>query len=321
PAKASAPRLGATLDHIVEEAVAHDEVPGAVLLVGHQGRILHRRAYGARALVPEREPMTLDTIFDLASLTKVVATTSALMKLMERGQLRLNDRVARYLPEFGAGKQEGKDQVTLRQLLTHTAGLAPIPQGLEGASGADAVLHAIYHGSLVAPPGARFLYSDSGFIVLGEVVRRLSGRPLDEFVAQEVFAPLGMSETRFRPPEEWIPRIAPTEDIDQQEGAKTGLAKGHILRGVVHDPRARAMGGVAGHAGLFSTAADLAIFCRMLLGKGRAVNGMHIFSAATVHKMTVVETPPWSPTLRGLGWDIDSVYSAPRGELFPLGSY
>ncbi len=265
--------------------------------------------------------MTLGTIFDLASLTKVVATTSAVMKLMEQGQLRLNDPVARYIPEFAAGKQEGKGQVTLRHLLTHTAGLAPIPQLSEGATGADTVLRAIYGGSLVAPPGARFLYSDSGFILLGELVRRLSGRSLDEFVAREIFAPLGMSQTRFRPPAEWIPRIAPTEEMDLPEGAKAGSGKGHVLRGVVHDPRARAMGGVAGHAGLFSTAADLATFCRMLLAEGRAVDGKRIFSAATVHKMTVPQTPPWSPTLRGLGWDIDSAYSAPRGELFPLGSY
>jgi uncharacterized protein YbbC (DUF1343 family)/CubicO group peptidase (beta-lactamase class C family) len=321
PTKTSASHLGVTLDRIVEEAITHDEIPGAVLLVSHQGRILHRRAYGARALVPQREPMTLGTIFDLASLTKVVATTSAVMRLMEQGQLRLNDPVARYIPEFAAGKQEGKDQVTLRHLLTHTAGLAPIPQVPEGATGADAVLRAIYGSSLVGPPGARFLYSDSGFILLGELVRRMSGRSLDEFVGREIFAPLGMSQTRFRPPAEWIPRIAPTEEIDLPEGAKAGSGKGHVLRGVVHDPRARAMGGVAGHAGLFSTAADLATFCRMLLTEGRAVDGKRIFSAATVHKMSVPQTPPWSPTLRGLGWDIDSVYSAPRGELFPLGSY
>jgi uncharacterized protein YbbC (DUF1343 family) len=318
--------LSATLDRIVERAVADDEIPGAVLLVSHQGRVIHRKAYGSRAVLPGREPMTVDTIFDLASLTKVFATTSAVMKLVEEGKVRLNDPVARYIPEFAPNKAEGKEQVTLRHLLTHTAGLAPIPRGIPETSaderaGAEAVLQAIYADTLVSPPGARFLYSDTGFIVLGELVRLVSGMPLDEFAASEIFAPLGMKETRFRPPAEWIPRIAPTEEIALPEGAKAGSGRGRVLRGVVHDPRARLMGGVAGHAGLFSTADDLTRFCRMLLAEGRAAGGQRVFSAATVRKMTTPQTPPWSPTLRGLGWDMDSVYSAPRGELFPLGSY
>jgi len=322
------PGLSAALDQIVEKAIANDEIPGAVLLISHQGRVIHRRAYGSRAVLPRRKAMTADTVFDLASLTKVFATTSAVMKLVEQGKVRLNDSVARYIPEFAASKAEGKDQVTLRHLLTHTSGLAPMPRGIrepvagEG-SGTEAVLQAIYADTLVSPPGARFLYSDTGFILLGELVRRLSGVPLDQFVAREIFAPLGMRETRFRPPAAWLPRIAPTEEIDLPEGAKAGSGRGRVLRGVVHDPRARLMGGVAGHAGLFSTADDLARFCRMLLAEGRmpGAAGGRIFAAATVEKMTAPQTPPWSPTLRGLGWDIDSAYSAPRGELFPLGSY
>jgi len=324
---AQSPGLSAALDGIVEKAIADDHIPGAVLLVSHQGRLIHRRAYGSRAMLPKREPMTADTIFDIASLTKVIATTSAVMKLTEQGKFRLNDPVVRYIPEFApAGSKDDKAQVTVRHLLTHTSGLAPIPRGIPessagGPSGAEVVLQAIHADTLVSPPGARFVYSDTGFLVLGELVRRVSGVPLDQYVAREVFLPLGMSHTRFRPPAEWIPHIAPTEEIDLPEGAKAGSGRGRLLRGVVHDPRARLMGGVAGHAGLFSTGDDLARFCRMLLVGGRAPDGKRIFSAAAVQKMTSPQTPPWSPTLRGLGWDIDSVYSAPRGELFPLGSY
>ena len=312
-----APRIAA-LDAIVEKAIADDELPGAVLLVGHRGVIVHRKAYGFRAVLPAREPMTVDTIFDLASLTKVVATTSAIAKLLEQGKIRLSDPVARYIPEFAAN---GKDQVTVRQLATHTGGLRPIPKLPYDWMGADAVLQSIYADTLTAPPGARFIYSDCDFIVLGELVRRVSGLPLDEFVEENIFGPQGMAHTRFRPPVEWQPRIAPTEEIDLPDGAKAGSGKGHLLRGVVHDPRARGMGGVAGHAGLFSTADDLAIFARMLLSGGVGPYGKRIFAAATIEKLTTPQTPPWSPTLRGIGWDIDSTYSAPRGELFPLGSF
>jgi uncharacterized protein YbbC (DUF1343 family)/CubicO group peptidase (beta-lactamase class C family) len=326
PRKVSAPKpgppnLASRLDPIVEKAIAADEIPGAVLLVWHQGRVIHRKAYGSRVLVPAREPMTVDTIFDLASLTKLVATTASVMRLVEQGKVRLNDPLARYIPEFAASKQDGKDQVTIRHLLTHTAGLVPIPRLTGNWSGVEPVLKAIYDDPLVSPPGARFLYSDCGFIVLAEMVRRVSGVPLDEFAAREIYGPMGMRWTRFRPPAEWFPRIAPTEEIDLPEGAKAGSGRGRVLRGVVHDPRSRGMGGVAGHAGLFSTADDLALYCRMLLAGGVAPNGKRIFAAATVQKMTTPQTPPWSPAVRGLGWDIDSAYSAPRGELFPLGTF
>jgi len=308
----------AVLDAIVQKAITADEIPGAVVVVGQRGRILYRKAYGVRAVLPQNEPMSVDTIFDLASLTKVVATTSAVMKLVEEGRVRLNDPVARYIPEFGAN---GKDQVTVRHLLTHHSGLRPIPRLPEKWSGADAVFKAIYDDSLVSPPGARFSYSDCNFIVLAEMVRRVSGQRLDEFTAKNIFGPLGMRETRFLPPAGWLPRIAPTEEIDLPTGAKAGSGLGHILRGEVHDPRARGMGGVAGHAGLFSTADDLAIFCEMLLAGGQIPGGARILAAATIHKMTTPQQPAWSPSLRGLGWDIDTVYSSPRGELFPIGSF
>ena len=311
--------LGKRLDAIVEEAIARDEIPGAVLLVGNEGKIIHRKAYGARAVLPQREAMTVDTIFDVASLTKPIATASSVMVLLERGMLRLDDPVARYIPEFGAN---GKEQVTIRQLLTHTGGLRPVPRLPAGWSGSEAVLRAIYEDSLVWPPGLRFLYSDTGFIVLGEMVRRVSGKPLEQYAAENIFAPLGMKETRFLPPREWQPRIAPTEEIDLPEGAKAGSGRGRLLRGEVHDPRARGMGGVAGHAGLFSTADDLALFIRMLMVGGPAsvaAGERRILAAATVQKAVTPQTPPWSSTVRGLGWDIDSAYSSPRGELFAAG--
>lgn len=318
-APSSAPRLS-DADTIIREAIARDELPGAVFLVGHRGHVVYRKAYGWRALVPRREPMTVDTIFDLASLTKVVATTPAVMMLFEQGKLRLDDPVARYLPEFGTN---GKEHITIRQLLTHTSGLRPDPVLPPGTTGTEAVLRIIYADHPVLPPGMQFLYSDCNFIVLGELVHRLSGMRLDRFAERYIFRPLGMYHTRFLPPAAWRPRIAPTEEVDLPEGAKPGSGRGHLLRGVVHDPTARAMGGVAGHAGLFSTADDLAIFCRMMLLEGRfpASPARRLLAAATIHKMITPQTPPWVVALRGLGWDLDSPFSANRGELFPLGSY
>ncbi|MCL4523930.1 MAG: DUF1343 domain-containing protein [Acidobacteria bacterium] len=318
PKPQPASKLSQTLDAIVEKAIAADELPGAVLLVSHNGKVIHRKAYGNRAVLPAREPMTVDAIFDMASLTKILATTSSVMLLVEQGKVRLNDPVSRYIPEFAPN---GKEQVTVRHLLTHTGGLRPIPPVRDPWSGADAVFKSIFDDTLIAPPGARFIYSDGGFIVLAELVRRVSGLPVNEFALENIYKPLGMKHTRFLPPAEWKPRIAPTEEIDLPEGAKAGSGKGRVLRGEVHDPRARGMGGVAGHAGLFSNADDMAIFCRMILAGGIAPNGKRTFAAATVNKMTSPQTPPWSPTRRGLGWDIDSVYSAPRGEDFPLGSF
>lgn len=311
PADFSAP------DQAIEKAIAANELPGAVLLVGQNGRIVYRKAYGARALVPAREPMTTDTIFDVASLTKVFATSPSVLLLIERGQVRLSDTVARYIPEFAS---KGKDQITVRHLLTHVGGLPAIPHVPDGAS-TDVVLRSIYDAELVSAPGARFLYSDCDFILLGELVRRVSGVPLNEFAQKNLFEPLGMRETRFLPPADWIRRIAPTEEIDLPEGAKPGSGKGRVLRGVVHDPRARGMGGVAGHAGLFSTADDLARFCRMLLAHGVTQDGKRLFSPQILEKAASPQTPPWSPSVRGLGWDIDSVFSAPRGEIFSSQSY
>lgn len=304
PAVAQSFAASETLDALIEEAVARDEIPGAVLLVGQPGRILHYKAYGWRAIEPEREAMTVETIFDVASLTKVVATTPAVMKLFEQGKLRLNDPLTRYLPEF-----QGGGAITVRDLLTHFSGLRPGLDLRPPWSGKQTGLYLAFVDPPVEAPGARFIYSDINFILLGALVESASGRPLDEFAAEQVWRPLGMKETMFRPPETLRARIAPTEIVD-----------GVLLRGVVHDPTCRAMGGVAGHAGLFTTAADLARFAEMMLGEGER-EGVRVFSALTVRKFTAPQSPPNQPVLRGLGWDIESPYSGNRGELFPVGSF
>ncbi|MGB0008456.1 MAG: exo-beta-N-acetylmuramidase NamZ domain-containing protein, partial [Candidatus Sulfotelmatobacter sp.] len=256
-----------------------------------------------RALEPRREPMTLDTIFDLASLTKVIATTTAVMQLVEEGKVRLNDPMAKYLPEFA---QNGKDDVTVRQLLTHYSGLAPDLDLKMPWEGKDTAYRMAFAETPQDPPGSRFSYSDINFIVLGALVERVSGESLDEYCQRHIFLPLKMMHTRFLPPAAWRAKIAPTQ-YDENE---------HMLRGVVHDPTARRMGGVAGHAGLFSTADDLAKFAQALLNGGGG-----ILSPLSVEKMTQPEQPPSAPVLRGFGWDIDSPFSSNRGDLLPIGSY
>ncbi len=296
-----------SLDQAVEQAIQEGRIPGAVLLIGHNGQIVHRKAYGKRALVPTPEPMTVDTIFDLASLTKVVATTSSLMKLFEEGKFRLNDRVTQYMPEF----QDGKSDLTIRNLFTHFSGMPPDLILNPPWSGYQTGIHKAMIEKPNAPPGVHFVYSDINFILLGELVHRLSGQMLSDYAREHIFLPLGMRETMFQPPASLDPRIAPTER-DGPHGAP--------LRGVVHDETSRYMGGVAGHAGLFSTADDLARFCEMLLRKGE-LDGTRLFSPLTVEKFTTPQSPADQPILRGLGWDIDSQFSGNRGDLFPIGSY
>lgn len=295
-------KMSALLDPILERSVAAGDIPGAVLLVGHNGRIVYRKAYGARALEPMREPMTVNTIFDLASLTKCIATTTSMMKLVEEGRVRLNDPVAAYLPEFA---QNGKQDITIRDLLTHYSGLGPDLDLQTHWNGRDAAFAMAMAQTPANPPGLQFVYSDINFEVLGFVVEKVSGEPLNEFAERHIFIPLQMTHTRFLPPNEWLPRIAPTQ-YDEQ---------GKMLRGVVHDPTARRMGGVAGHAGLFSTADDLSRFAQSLL------SGFNVLSPAIVEKMSTPQQPPNAASLRGLGWDIDSPFSSNRGELLPVGSF
>jgi uncharacterized protein YbbC (DUF1343 family)/CubicO group peptidase (beta-lactamase class C family) len=291
------------VDAVIQQAISDRTIPGAVLMVGHDGQVIYRKAYGHRALEPHVEPMTLDTVFDLASLTKVMVTAPAVMQLVEQGKVRLNDPVAKYLPEFA---QNGKEDITVRQLLTHYSGLAPdldLKIAWEGKQTAYGMAMAL---TPEDPPGSKFSYSDVNFIVLGELVERVSGETLDEYARRRIFVPLKMLHTRFVPPAAWRAKIAPTQ-YDEHE---------RMLRGVVHDPTARRMGGVAGHAGLFSTGDDLAKYAQALL-----IGGDGILSALSVEKMTRPEQPPSAPVLRGFGWDIDSPFSSNRGDLFPVGSY
>lgn len=291
------------LDAVIETAIRDGQVPGAVLLVGHNGQITYRKAFGYRSLEPRREPMTADTIFDIASLTKVVATTTAVMQLVGRGEVRLNDAVAKYIPEFA---ENGKGDITIRQLMTHFSGLAPDLDLKQPWEGRDTALRMACAEKPQFPPGSRFTYSDINFIVLGAIVEKLTGLSLDQYCEQNVFHPLRMAHTRFLPPSNWRSNIAPTQYDDQNK----------MLWGVVHDPTARRMGGVAGHAGVFSTADDLGKFAQAILDGGGAV-----LTPALVEKMTTPQQPPTSSILRGLGWDIDSPFSSNRGDLFPVGSF
>jgi uncharacterized protein YbbC (DUF1343 family)/CubicO group peptidase (beta-lactamase class C family) len=302
-ARKSAPSAGlSVIDSIVQEAIRDGQIPGAVVLVGHDGQVIYRKALGERSLEPRREAMTVDTIFDLASLTKVVATTTAVMQLVQKGQIRVNEPVAKYIPEFA---ENGKEEITIRELLTHFSGL---PQDLDLSQpweGREAGLRMAYAEKPIYAPGSRFLYSDVNFIVLGALVERVSGMSLQDYCEKNIFVPLKMTRTRFLPPASWLPKIAPTQYDEHDK----------MLRGVVHDPTVRRMGGVAGQAGLFSTADDLAKFAQALLG------GSTILSPLMVEKMTTPQQPPTSEVLRGFGWDIDSPYSSNRGDLLPVGSF
>jgi uncharacterized protein YbbC (DUF1343 family)/CubicO group peptidase (beta-lactamase class C family) len=294
----------APVDMVVRNAILQQLIPGAVVLVGHDGKVVYRKAFGSRSVDPVIEPMTVDTIFDMASLTKVMATTSSVMRLVQLGQIKLNDPVAKYIPEFA---QNGKEDVTIRQLLTHYSGLRADLDLKPEWSGQEEGYRLANAEKLVTPPGSTFLYSDINFIVLGELVQRVSRLALNMYAESFVFSPLGMTTTRFLPPQSWFLRLAPTTK-DERSGV--------MLRGVVHDPAARMMGGVAGHAGVFSTADDTARFAQALLNGGSPV-----WSRLIVEKMTTPQQPPNLTVLRGLGWDIDSPFSSNRGELLPVGSF
>jgi uncharacterized protein YbbC (DUF1343 family)/CubicO group peptidase (beta-lactamase class C family) len=297
----SAPNLN-VLDSIVQTSIQNHEMPGAVLLVGHDGHVIYRKAFGNRSLEPKVEPMTVDTIFDMASLTKVIATTTAVMQLEEQGRIRMNDPVVKYIPEFG---QNGKSDITVRDLLTHYSGFAPDIDLTPAFTSRETAYGLAFAETPVAPPETQFIYSDTNFIVLAALVERITGMTLDVYCVQNIFTPLGMSRTRFLPPADWIPQIAPTQYDEHNQ----------MLRGVVHDPRSRRMGGVAGHAGLFSTADDLAKFAQALL------DGSPVLSQLAIHKMTSPEQAANMPAIRGFGWDIDSPFSTNRGELLPVGSF
>jgi uncharacterized protein YbbC (DUF1343 family) len=285
------------VDATIVRAIEEKKIPGGVYHFEQKGRV-YEKAYGNRALVPDVEPMTVDTMFDAASLTKVVATTPSIWLLIERGKIGLDDPVRKFIPEFRQA------DITIRHLLTHTSGLRPDLDLKEPWNGYETAMKLILDEEPVNKPGYVFRYSDINFEILGEIVRRVSGMPLDQFAKKNVFEPLGMKDTKFRPAPS--PRIAPTEPDEH----------GVMLRGTVHDPTARRMGGVAGHAGLFTTAHDLARYARMLLR-----GGAPIFKRDTVKMLTSDQSPPNVAVKRTGGFDLDSGFSRPRGELYPIGSY
>jgi len=313
----------AAMDSVITDEISKGRLPGAVVTVGRKGRLVWQKVYGSRAVEPSREPMTTDTIFDAASLTKVVATATSIMILVERGKVRLNDPVSRYIPEL---KGEGRERITIEQLLTHVSGYAPDFDLRERWTGHDEAVKRLITEPLRNPPGTRFTYSDIGFIALGEVVGRVSGMPLDQFAKKNIFEPLKMRDTGFRPDAGLQSRIAPTEKRRGQlsylgdTAANVGAEGEMWLRGQVHDPTSYRMDGVAGHAGLFSTARDLAIYCQMILNGGE-YGGVRVLAPLTIAEMTRPRIINNTGGTRGLGWDINTSFSSNRGELFPLGSF
>jgi CubicO group peptidase (beta-lactamase class C family) len=388
----------------MNDAIAAEKLPGGVVVIGHGGRVAFHRAYGSRKLAGEpgldgspapAEPMTEDTIFDIASLTKCLATATAVMQLYEQGKVAFDDPVQKYLPDFNTANDPLRAQVTVRLLLTHTSG-EPIdvnlqdPWGLDTADKAEGV-HRALTTPLQSGPGEVFRYSDINYILLGALIEKLTGQAEDEYVQQNVFAPLGMDDTRYLPPSKacgphairgaaiawapspkghtlvacpartWstslLPRIAPTA-IDDQSNADPSKNPdfGFLLRGTVHDPTARRMGGVAGHAGVFSTAHDVSVYAQALLDRLAGRPSKFPLKQATVELMTTPQQPghtagqveaandaareaiakapnttdpllaPNYPAIEGqrlfgFGWDIDTDFSKPRGQIFPIGSF
>ncbi len=301
PARAGGQSLDfSAVDEVARDAIQSGEIPGIVVLVGRHDETLLLKAWGSRRVVPDAQPMTTDTVFDIASLTKPFGTSLAVMSLVERGAIKLDAPLGRYLPEF---RKPAFAAVTIQRILTHSAGFPAIPPpGVVHASTAETA-RALARVPFDYAPGTGTQYSDVGFILLGEVVRRVSGQPLDRYLDRAVFKPLGLHDTTFNPPARLRDRIAPTE-----------WANGHMLLGEVHDPRARLLGGVAGHAGIFSTAADLARICRMLVDGG-SLDDKRVFNPQTVHTM-------WTRTAdgsgsRALGWDVSSVYARSMVPFFP----
>jgi len=314
------PERVAAVDHAIEAAIAARKLPGAAYHL-ERGAARYQRAYGKLGYEEGAAAVTQDTVFDIASLSKVLVTAPAVLMLAEEGRIDLEAPITRYFAQCTGG---GKEAITVRQLLTHTSGLAsglPAKPAWQGKSAALALAcgQAVTH-----PPGSFFRYSDINYILLGLLVERAAGMPLDRFAQQRIFAPLGMRHTGYRPLERMpAAAIAPTQRgaADPQAGAHGDLAPGAPLQGVVHDPTVRRMGGVGGSAGVFSTVGDVARFARMLMGNGE-LDGTRILGPDSVRLLTTVQSPPGIAALRGMGMDIDSPYAKrPRGTLYPVGSY
>ncbi len=292
------------LDTTINQAIEDGITPGAVAWIESRGQLLHFASYGAKSVAPRREPMEADTIFDCASLTKVMVTAPAIMMLAEEGKVRLNDRIQVYLPDF-----QDRTRITVLQLLTHFSGLRPTLPLESTWRGYQAGVDLALQERPTIAPDTKFVYSDVNYILLAEIVRRISGTTLDKFAEERIFKPLGMHDTSFRPAAELRPRIAPTVQ----------LADGSFLRGIVHDPTTRRMAGVSGQAGVFSTAKDVATFARMMLNGGE-LDGTRILSPLSVLRMRTSQSPDGT-VARGIGWDIDTPYSSPRGDLFSTASF
>jgi len=365
---------------LINAAIAQKKLPGAVVVIGHDGKVVFEKAYGNRKLAGEpgldgkpspAEPMTEDTIFDMASLTKCLATATAMMQLYEQGKYQFDDPVAKHLPEFAVN---GKEKVTIRELLTHYSGLPPDvslkdPWGLAAPDKAEGIKRAM-ESTLANPPGTKFVYSDINFITLGVLVEKLSGQPLDIYAREHIFIPLKMTQTSFHPygkvcdadkkvgaaieydadaprvnmcpPGTWSGELAadsaPTaHDDESKDNPAANPDYDHLLRGTVHDPTTRRMGGVAGHAGVFSTAHDVSLYAHALLDKLLHNTGPFPLKQSTLRLMTTPQqpatahsdanilTPDGQPTkgvaARGFGWDINTAFSRPRGSIFPIGSF
>jgi uncharacterized protein YbbC (DUF1343 family) len=297
------------VDELVKTGIAEHKMPGCVICVGRHDKIMLLKAYGNKRLEPDIEPMTVDTLFDMASITKPVATATSVMKLIEHGKLSLSDKVSTVFPDFA---QNGKDSITIFDLLVHQSGLIADNPMADYEDGPEAAWRRICSLSLVAPVGTAFKYSDVNFIVLGKIVEKLSGEGLDEYSRKNIFIPLGMDETGYRPGAELRARAAPTEKRNDT-----------WMQGEVHDPRAYALGGVAGHAGLFSSAKNMATYAQMMLNQGQQVmpdgKGTRILSQSTVAVMTRGYTVPGG--VRGLGWDKQTSFSSNRGDLLSMSAF
>jgi len=288
----------AQIDAVVAEEIAAGHLPGAVVLVGRGNKVLYCKAFGLEVAEPFRETMENDTVFDMASLTKPVATATAVMILVDQGKIDVNDTVSEYLPAFACN---GKEQVRIRHLLTHTSGLLAYTDANDlrtrfGESCPDKVVETICGLKAQSPPGEQFRYSCLGYITLARIVKTVTGQNIDEFSRANIFKPLGMKHTGFVPPASWQGKIAATE-----------IVNGKLLRGTVHDPLGRLMDGTSGNAGLFSTTSDLSIYCRMLLNRG-VWKGKRILSPAAVAMLTAAQSDG-----RAYGFDVNSSYAWVKG--------
>lgn len=294
----------AVIDEVVQEGIRREKMPGAVVLVGYRGGIVYHKAFGHRQLLPQKKPMQTDTVFDMASLTKPIATATCIMLLIEDGKIKLTEKVAAYIPEFAAN---GKQDITVRQLLIHSGGLIPDNSIKDYVNGPEEAFRKIHELKTYVTPGTKFVYTDVGFIVLAEIIERITGKSVHEFSQERIFRPLAMNETGYLPANNLHARCAVTEQ-----------RAGKWMQGEVHDPRSYALGGIAGHAGLFSTATDLATYCQMMINKGIMGDARIMQPGTTALMTTPIEV---SSGIRTLGWDVRSPYSSNRGDLFSKSAF